>query len=181
MRASAPRRTRPTRSNSAATRCSSTPRSPNRTTRAGWRPRCAPRSKPGASRASPDASPSAASPSRRARNSASSAPDPAQNCLPGESRDPSSNRFGCRSSLDDSQFGRRATVIFALPLYDDNPIRQPPVVTYALIGMCVGAFLWQLGQDPEIVAYQFGMVPAVLFGYRELAPELRSEEHTSEL
>src|SRR5438309_8664058 len=38
--------------------------------------------------------------------------------------------------------------------------------------MCVGAFLWQLGQDLEIVAYQFGMVPAVLFGYRELPPEL---------
>jgi len=74
--------------------------------------------------------------------------------------------------LDDSQFGGGATVIFALPLYDDNPIRQPPVVTYALIGMCIGAFLWQLGQDPEIVAYQFGMVPAVLFGYRQLPPEL---------
>jgi membrane associated rhomboid family serine protease len=63
-------------------------------------------------------------------------------------------------------------VIFALPLYDDNPIERPPVVTYALIGLCVGAFLWQLGQDPGIVAYQFGMVPAVLFGYRELTPKL---------
>lgn len=63
-------------------------------------------------------------------------------------------------------------MIFALPLYDDNPIQRPPVVTYALIGMCIGAFLWQLGQDPEIVAFQFGMVPAVLFGYRELMPQL---------
>src|SRR5439155_101060 len=33
---------------------------------------------------------------------------------------------------------------------------------------CVGAFLWQLGVDPEIVAFRFGMVPAVLFGYAEL-------------
>jgi membrane associated rhomboid family serine protease len=63
-------------------------------------------------------------------------------------------------------------VIFALPLYDDNPIRNPPVVTYALIGMCIGAFLWQLGQDPKIVAYQFGMVPGVLFGFSELSPGL---------
>jgi membrane associated rhomboid family serine protease len=60
-------------------------------------------------------------------------------------------------------------VIFALPLYDDNPIGRTPVVTYALIGMCIGAFLWQLGQDPEVVAYQFGMVPAVLFGDRQLS------------
>jgi membrane associated rhomboid family serine protease len=59
-------------------------------------------------------------------------------------------------------------VIFALPLYDDNPIGRTPAVTYALIGMCIGAFLWQLGQDPEVVAYQFGMVPAVLLGNREL-------------
>jgi membrane associated rhomboid family serine protease len=59
-------------------------------------------------------------------------------------------------------------VIFALPLYDDNPIRRPPIVTYGLIGMCVGAFLWQLGQPARTVAFEFGMVPAVLFGYREL-------------
>ncbi len=63
-------------------------------------------------------------------------------------------------------------MIFALPLYDDNPIRRTPVVTYALVGMCIGAFLWQLGQDEDIVAFQFGMVPAVLFGYRALPPEL---------
>ena len=33
-------------------------------------------------------------------------------------------------------------MIFALPLYDDNPIQRTPVVTYTLIGMCIGAFLW---------------------------------------
>jgi rhomboid family protein len=62
-------------------------------------------------------------------------------------------------------------VIFALPLYDDNPIRRSPVVTYALIGMCIGAFLWQLGQDPERIAFEFGMVPARLFHYARLPPE----------
>jgi membrane associated rhomboid family serine protease len=63
-------------------------------------------------------------------------------------------------------------VIFALPLYDDNPIQETPVVTYALIGMCIGAFLWQQGHDPRIVAHQYGMVPALLFGYRQLPPWL---------
>ncbi len=63
-------------------------------------------------------------------------------------------------------------MIFAIPLYDDNPIQRPPVVTYALIGMCIGAFVWQLGQDAEIVALQFGMIPAVLFGYRALPADL---------
>jgi membrane associated rhomboid family serine protease len=68
--------------------------------------------------------------------------------------------------------GGGGAVIFLLPLYDDNPIRRPPVVTYALIGMCIGAFLWQLGQNADAVAFQFGMIPARLFGYRTLPPEL---------
>jgi membrane associated rhomboid family serine protease len=63
-------------------------------------------------------------------------------------------------------------VIFALPLYDDNPIRETPVVTYGLIGMCIGAWLWQLGHDTDLVVFQYGMTPAVLFGYRGLAPDL---------
>ena len=63
-------------------------------------------------------------------------------------------------------------MIFALPLYDDNPIRRPPLVTYTLIGMCVGAYLWELGQDGEVVAYRFGMIPARLFHYAQLRDEL---------
>jgi membrane associated rhomboid family serine protease len=55
-------------------------------------------------------------------------------------------------------------VIFALPLYDDNPIRRTPIVTYFLIGMCIGAFFWQFGQN-EDVARAYGMIPAVLFHY----------------
>jgi|SRR5438094_155699 len=55
-------------------------------------------------------------------------------------------------------------MIFALPLYDDNPSAREPVVTYVLIGLCVGAFLWQLGQDERAVLYSFGMIPAELFG-----------------
>ncbi|HTT79169.1 MAG TPA: rhomboid family intramembrane serine protease [Stellaceae bacterium] len=63
-------------------------------------------------------------------------------------------------------------MIFALPLYDDNPIRRPPIVTYWLIGMCVGAFLWELAQNADVVAYRFGMIPARLFGHVALAPAL---------
>ncbi len=63
-------------------------------------------------------------------------------------------------------------MIFVLPLYDDNPIRRPPLVTFALIGMCIGAFLWQQGQNAHAVALQYGMIPAVLFGNAHLAPAL---------
>ena len=63
-------------------------------------------------------------------------------------------------------------MIFALPLYDDNPIRETPVVTYGLIGMCIGAFLWELAHNPDVVTYQYGMIPAVLFGHVELPARL---------
>src|SRR3984893_2862674 len=38
--------------------------------------------------------------------------------------------------------------------------------------MCIGAFLWQLGQNADVVPFQYGMIPAVVFGYAELPPRL---------
>jgi membrane associated rhomboid family serine protease len=55
-------------------------------------------------------------------------------------------------------------VIFAVPLYDDNPTVRAPVVTYFLIGTCIGAFLWQLGHSERVILYSYGMIPAELFG-----------------
>jgi membrane associated rhomboid family serine protease len=55
-------------------------------------------------------------------------------------------------------------VIFAVPLYDENPTVRPPVVTYFLIGMCTGVFLWQLGHNGRLIFYTYGMIPAELFG-----------------
>ena len=63
-------------------------------------------------------------------------------------------------------------MILALPLYDDNPVRRAPIVNHLLIGLCIGAFLWQLGQDQHRVLYGYGMIPAVLFGSAHLAPYL---------
>ncbi|HEV2300593.1 MAG TPA: rhomboid family intramembrane serine protease [Stellaceae bacterium] len=64
-------------------------------------------------------------------------------------------------------------MIFAIPLYDDNPTRRPPYVTLFMIGACTGAFLWELGQDPHEVALSYGMIPGVLFGYARLASSLQ--------
>jgi len=56
-------------------------------------------------------------------------------------------------------------VIFAIPLYDDNPTVRTPVVTYFLIGLCTGSFFWQLGHNEREILYTYGMIPAELFGY----------------
>ena len=60
------------------------------------------------------------------------------------------------------------------PISDDNPVRRPPVVTWALIAACVAAFLWQLSLGPagEWAIFALGVIPASLFGYGQLPPEL---------
>jgi rhomboid family protein len=62
------------------------------------------------------------------------------------------------------------------PISDDNPRRHgTPYVNYSIIALCVVVFLWQLslgtnGDDRAILS--LGMIPARLFGYGDLAPEL---------
>ena len=65
-------------------------------------------------------------------------------------------------------------MILAVPLYDDNPTARAPIATHVLIGLCVGAFLWQLGHSPHAVAYRYGMIPGVLFGTAHLPAQLHA-------
>ena len=55
-------------------------------------------------------------------------------------------------------------MIFAIPLSDDNPSDRAPVTTCLLIGLCTGAFLWELGHNQRLVSFTYGMIPAELFG-----------------
>lgn len=67
--------------------------------------------------------------------------------------------------------------MFFLPLFDDNPTRRTPVITMAIIALCVLVFLWQWSLGPRgeaLAVYSFGMIPAVLFGYADLPPSLRA-------
>ena len=61
------------------------------------------------------------------------------------------------------------------PISDDNPRITTPVVTWLIIAVCVLVFFWQLSlgtNGGEIAVYQFGMIPARLFGTAELDPAL---------
>lgn len=62
-----------------------------------------------------------------------------------------------------------------IPIRDDNPTQRPAYVTIGLIVACVLAFIWQQSHTPsgqERIAYSLGLVPAVLFGERQLPPDL---------
>jgi membrane associated rhomboid family serine protease len=60
------------------------------------------------------------------------------------------------------------------PISDDNPRQQTPIVTWSIIGACVLVYLWQLSLGDErgqIAVFEFGMIPARVFGEAELPPE----------
>ena len=60
------------------------------------------------------------------------------------------------------------------PIFDENPTRVTPWVTYALIGSCVIAFFAEVGagKTGELALYSFGFVPAVFFDQATLPPAL---------
>ena len=60
------------------------------------------------------------------------------------------------------------------PIADDNPVRRPPIVTWALIATCALVFLWQLslGSLGDRMVFALGVVPASLFGYAQLSPAI---------
>ena len=62
-----------------------------------------------------------------------------------------------------------------IPLKDDNPTSNKPVVTYFLIGLCVLIFLIQLSSQSYKtgeVFYSYGLIPAVLMGHKQLPMDL---------
>ncbi len=62
-----------------------------------------------------------------------------------------------------------------IPLKDDNPTEIKPIVTIGFIVACVLVFLHQVSLQAklgEIFVYQYGAIPAVVFGYADLPPEL---------
>ncbi len=62
-----------------------------------------------------------------------------------------------------------------LPLKDDNPTHITPIATYALIGACVLAFLWQLsltGHEAARISYALGAIPVVVFQTANLPAEI---------
>ena len=62
-----------------------------------------------------------------------------------------------------------------IPLQDDNPTEITPIMTIGFIVACVLVFLYQVSLLPrsgEMFVYQFGAIPAVIFGQAELPEQL---------
>lgn len=54
-----------------------------------------------------------------------------------------------------------------IPLYDDNPTKRIPIVTYTLIAICIAVFVWQNysltdSQSTELM-FRLGFIPATFF------------------
>jgi len=62
-----------------------------------------------------------------------------------------------------------------IPLKDDNPTSNKPIVTYFLIGLCILIFLIQLGSQSYKTGelfYSYGLIPSVLMGHKQLPMDL---------
>ena len=64
-----------------------------------------------------------------------------------------------------------------IPLKDDNPTSNKPVVTYFLIGLCVLIFLLQISSQSYRTGqlfYSYGLIPSVLMGNKQLPLDLHA-------
>ena len=65
--------------------------------------------------------------------------------------------------------------MFFFPISDQNPTRNKPVVCWFVILICFILFFWQQSlsnEDLRKLILSFGMIPSVLFGFKELSYEL---------
>ena len=62
-----------------------------------------------------------------------------------------------------------------IPLKDENFTRSNPIITYWIIGICIGVFLLQLSSasfESGALFYSYGVVPASLLGSEQLPAEV---------
>ena len=62
-----------------------------------------------------------------------------------------------------------------IPLKDDNPTSNKPIVTYFIIGLCIIIFLIQLSSQSYKTGqlfYSYGLIPSVLMGHNQLPMDL---------
>jgi membrane associated rhomboid family serine protease len=68
-----------------------------------------------------------------------------------------------------------------LPLYDDIPSSRRPLVTWAILALNVGVYLYQVftGTGQETWAWKFGLVPYELTGGPEVTPDLATSPYAN--
>ena len=65
--------------------------------------------------------------------------------------------------------------MFFFPLFDDNPSRRTPWISWIIIAVCALVFIWQQSLTPQferLAFFQFGFIPANASGAALLPPEI---------
>ena len=66
--------------------------------------------------------------------------------------------------------------MFFFPISDENPTKKKPLISWAIISICIFIFLKYVFEEnyiKEQIFISFGMIPALLFGFSELSPSLK--------
>ena len=65
--------------------------------------------------------------------------------------------------------------MFFFPVFDDNPTKNKPIISWFVIFLCITVFLFQESlnyHDQKKLFLSYGMIPSVLFGHNELSNNL---------
>ena len=66
--------------------------------------------------------------------------------------------------------------MFFFPVFDDNPTKNKPIISWFVIFLCITVFLFQESlnyHDQKKLFLSYGMIPSVLFGHNELSNNLQ--------
>ena len=66
--------------------------------------------------------------------------------------------------------------MFFFPFADENPTKQKPIISWAIILICFLTFfnyIFEAGYLQDQVFLRFGMIPALIFGHSELSESLK--------
>jgi len=75
------------------------------------------------------------------------------------------NRYNSRST-------GKGPLQAVIPISDDNPTTRPAIVTWAIVGLCVAAYFWEvsLGKEMDAALLLLGFTPASLGGQHPALP-----------
>ncbi len=55
-----------------------------------------------------------------------------------------------------------------IPLKDDVPVSRPPILTVAIIGANIAAFIWQVSTGMELSVLEGGAIPYEILTFRDV-------------
>ena len=67
--------------------------------------------------------------------------------------------------------------MFFFPLFDNNPTKDRPIISWIIIFLCIIVYMWQITLsdfEQKLIFLKFGIIPSTLFGISSLPSDIYS-------